>query len=336
MFDKILQNFLSMKKKLRIVLFIVVGILVLVTGLLSYVKVAFPNVGPAPEIKITSTPALIERGRYLANSVSACMDCHSTRDWSKFAGPPDTTTWGKGGEIFDQKFGFPGAFYSKNITPAGIGTWTDGEVYRAITSGVSKDGSALFPVMPHPNYGKMATEDIYAIIAYLRTLKPINNTVPQSVPDFPMNFIINTIPVKPNPQAIPDTASKIAYGQYLLNAAACAECHTKQSKGQKVPGMDYAGGFEFPIATGVVRSSNITPDKETGIGYWSEEAFINRFKMYADSNYTPATVGPNEFNTIMPWSMYASMKREDLAAIYAYLQTVAPAPNMVVKFTPKK
>ncbi|WP_018342319.1 c-type cytochrome [Cytophaga aurantiaca] len=325
-----------MKKILRIVLYIFIGVLVLVTGLLTYVKTALPNVGPAPEIKIASTPALVERGRYLAHSVSACMDCHSTRDWSRFAGPPDTTTWGKGGEAFDQRFGFPGAFYSRNITPAGIGSWTDGEVYRAITSGVSKDGSALFPVMPHPNYGKMATEDIYAIIAYLRTLKPIDNKVAQSIPDFPMNFIINTIPAKATPQAIPDTASKIEYGKYLLNAAACAECHTKQEKGQKIAGMDFAGGFEFPIATGTVRSSNITPDKETGIGDWSETAFINRFKTYADSSYTPAKVSAGEFNTIMPWTMYATMKREDLAAIYAYLQTITPIKNNVVKFTTKK
>lgn len=324
-----------MKKVFRIALYVFGIIILLIAGLLTYVKTALPNVGPAPEIKITATPALIERGHYLANSVAVCMDCHSTRDWSKFAGPADPATWGKGGETFDQTFGFPGAFYSRNITPAGIGSWTDGEVYRAITSGVSKDGSALFPVMPHPNYGKMATEDIYAIIAYLRTLKPIENKVPQSVPDFPMNFIINTIPAKANPQAIPDTADKVEYGKYLLNAAACSECHTKQEKGQKIPGMDYAGGFEFPIATGIVRSPNITSDKETGIGDWSETAFINRFKMYADSSYTPAKIGPGEFNTVMPWAMYATMKREDLAAIYAYLQTVTPIKNTVVKFTTK-
>jgi mono/diheme cytochrome c family protein len=325
-----------MKKISRIVLYIFIGVLVLVGGLLTYVKNALPDVGAAPEIKITATPALIERGEYLANSVAVCMDCHSTRDWSNFAGPADTTTWGRGGEIFDQQFGFPGAFYSKNITPAGIGSWTDGEVYRAITSGVSKDGSALFPVMPHPNYGKMATEDIYAIIAYLRTLKPIDNNVPQSVADFPMNFIINTIPAKASPQAIPDTANKVEYGKYLLNAAACSECHTKQEKGQKIPGMELAGGFEFPIATGTVRSSNITPDNETGIGDWSESAFINRFKMYGDSSYTPAKISAGEFNTVMPWIMYASMKREDLAAIYAYLKTVTPVKNNVVKFTTKK
>lgn len=324
-----------MKKALRITLYIFAGVIILIAGLLTFLKVALPNVGPAPEIKINSNLEIIGRGQYLANSVAVCMDCHSTRDWSYFAGPADPTTWGKGGEIFDQKFGFPGAFYSKNITPSGIGSWTDGEVYRAITSGVSKDGSALFPVMPHPNYGKMATEDVYAIIAYLRTLKPINNRVPESKPDFPMNFIINTIPAPAAPQAIPAKTDKVEYGKYLLNAAACGECHIKQDKGQKIAGMEFAGGFEFPFATGVVRSSNISSDKETGIGDWSEEAFVNRFKSYADTSYKPHQIEEGGFNTTMPWLMYAHMTREDLSAIYAYLQTTVPVKNNVVTFTKK-
>jgi hypothetical protein len=61
---------------------------------------------------------------------------------------------------------------------------------------VSKDGSALFPVMPHAAYGRMDKEDVLSIIAYLRTLPAIAHEVPASVPDFPMNIIINTIPKK--------------------------------------------------------------------------------------------------------------------------------------------
>ena len=209
-------------------------------------------------------------------------------------------------------------------------------MYRAITSGVSKDGSALFPVMPHPNYGKMATEDIYAIIAYLRTLPPIENSVPASRSDFPMNFIINTIPSKAEPGKLPDPSNTIEYGKYLLNAAACGECHTKKENGKAVLGMEFAGGFEFPMAGGVVQSSNITPDTETGIGDWSKAAFVNRFKMYADTNYTPPHVGRSDFNTVMPWIMYASMQQDDLAAIYDYLQTIQPVKNNVVRFLPNK
>jgi hypothetical protein len=82
----------------------------------------------------------------------------------------------------------------------------------------------------------------------------------------------------------------------------------------------------------VLRSANITPH-ETGIGSWTEEMFLIRFKMYADSAYVLPSVTPGEFNTIMPWTMYGQMKREDLVAIYAYLRTVKPIENKVEKYT---
>jgi hypothetical protein len=66
--------------------------------------------------------------------------------------------------------------------------------------------------MPHPNYGKLDREDLYSIIAYIRTLKPIENEVSPSVPDFPMNFILNTIPQKATYSQRPDTSNVLAYG----------------------------------------------------------------------------------------------------------------------------
>lgn len=325
-----------MKQNLKkgIKYFVLIAILAIV-GLLSYVSFALPDVGDPENITIEITPERIERGKYLAHSVNACMDCHSKRDWTKAAGPIIEGTLGQGGEEFNQEFGFPGKFYSKNITPYALKDWTDGEIFRAITSGVSKDGKALFPLMPHPNYGKSDREDIYSIIAYIRTLKPIENVVPESVPDFPMNFIINTIPQKPQFVKIPDQSNKVAYGAYILNAADCFACHTKQEKGTPLPGMELAGGFEFKMpGGGVVRSANITPDTETGIANWTEEMFVNRFKSYTDSTYKPADIKPGEFNTVMPWTMYGNMKTEDLKAIYAYLRTVKPVKNKVEKFSP--
>ncbi len=119
-----------------------------------------PNVDDAPELHVAITPERVQRGEYLANHVVGCMDCHSTRDWTRFTGPPLTWTNGKGGELFDEKLGSPGTFYSKNITPASLKNWTDGEIFRAITTGVDNLGNALFPVMAYANYGKMDKEDI--------------------------------------------------------------------------------------------------------------------------------------------------------------------------------
>jgi mono/diheme cytochrome c family protein len=324
-----------MKKIFRFLLILLILLVVSIGSLLSYIKFALPDVGDAPELKIEATPERLARGEYLATSVSGCVECHAQRDLSKFAGPVDPATLGQGGELFGSKLGFPGEYYSKNITPAGIGNWTDGELYRAITSGVSKDGTALFPIMPYPHYAKMDQEDVYSIIAYIRTLKPIEYTPPASSSAFPMNFIINTIPQGASHQPIPPKEELVKYGEYMTNAALCMDCHTQQEKGEYKMNMYMAGGFSFPMPGGaVVRSANITPDKKTGIGNWTEETFIQRFRIYSDSAYVPAPVNPGEYNTMMPWGYFAKMKDEDLKAIFAYLQSIPPIENQVVKFDP--
>lgn len=307
-----------------------------IIALISYIKMALPNVGePDQTMKIQSTNASIERGKYLANNVAVCMDCHSTRDWSKYSAPIVEGTLGKGGEAFTKEFGFPGNYYSKNITPFNLKDWSDGEIYRCITTGVTKNGKALFPVMPYPSYGKMADSDIKAIISYIRTLKPIESTTQESNSNFPMNIIINTIPSKANPSDIPNKKDSINYGAYLVNVANCAECHTKAIQGKKLEGMDFAGGFEFNLPFGTIRSANISPDNQTGIGKMKKEDFIKKFKSFDLKNYIPAKVRKEQFNTVMPWTMYSGMNEEDLGAIYEYLRTVKPVNNKIEVFTPK-
>ena len=324
-----------MKTIKKILLIAVIVIVAGVAGVLSYVKFALPNVGPAKNIKIAITPARIERGKYLVTSVCACIDCHSARNWHQYPAPIMANTYGEGGEKFGHDEGFPGNFYAKNITPFNLKNWTDGEIFRAITTGVTKDGKALFPVMPYLNYGRLDKEDIYSIIAYIRTLPAIDHKTLASKADFPMNFIMNLIPQKAHFSSIPSKSDTVSYGKYLLTAASCNDCHTMQKNGQPVAGMTLAGGFKFPLITGgTVVSANITPDKETGIGKWSEEAFVKRFKLYADSNFKPSAVKNGAFNTVMPWTVYGRMKVSDLKAIYAYLRTVKPIKHEVVHFIP--
>ncbi len=138
-----------------------------------------------------------------------------------------------------------GAFYSNNITPEGISRYTDDELLRAITSGVAKEGKPIFPIMPHPNYGKTDLEDMKSIIAYIRTLAPIKNDVPESKADFPMNFILDTIPQKPAFVQKSDTTDALAYGWFLFRLGYDIR-HTKPSlPDMKLPGMDFAVGFSF-------------------------------------------------------------------------------------------
>lgn len=324
-----------MKKLLKVVGILLLIVLVGVAAIAAYVKLALPDVGPPPDIKVVSTPETIKRGEYLANTVMVCMDCHSTRDWTRFSGPLLPNTLGKGGEIFDKRVGFPGTYYSANITPAGIKDWTDGELFRAITTGVRKNGKPIFPVMPHHNYGKLDENDIKAVIAYIRTLAPIENKVPDSESDFPMNFIINTIPSKASLTARPPQSDTLAYGKYMATAASCGECHTPFSSGKLEMDKFMAGGRVFEMPGGTLISANLTMDPETGIGNWTREAFLGRFRVYRDSAAANQQVsGPTDFNTIMPWTMYANMTDEDLSAIYTYIKSLPAIKNKVVKFTP--
>lgn len=321
-----------MKKILKLLAVALAALIVVVVLLLTYVTKFLPNI-PVEEVKIEYTPERIERGRYLAHNVSQCMECHSERDWSRFSGPLVEGSEGKGGEAFDRKIGFPGNYYAPNLTPFHLKDWSDGELFRAITAGVSKDGRPLFPIMPYPNFGKMDREDIYSIIAYIRSLPSVENTPPAPESDFPMSVIIHLIPRKAEFTQRPAPTDKINYGKYLTNAASCVECHTQAKQGQLVAGMEFGGGRFFPLTEDTtVVSSNISPDKETGIGKWTEEAFIQRFKAFDKTvNNTNDAVKPGDFNTIMPWSKYAGMTDEDLAAVYAYLKTVKPINNKIEK-----
>ncbi len=327
-----------MKKKIikiAVIIFLTLVLFIVCVGL--YIKLMLPNVGDAPDLKVALTPERIERGRYLAHHVAGCIDCHSTRDWNTLYGPIVEGTEGEAGEVFSEEMGFPGNYYSSNITPAGLENWTDGEIFRAITTGVSKNGKALFSIMPYPAFGKVDEEDIKAIIAYLRTLPRIENKVPESTSNFPVNFIINTMPQKATFKKMPDKSDVVNYGKYLITMADCITCHTKKTdKGELIAGMEYAGGFEFSMPGGIVRSINITPDMETGIGKWEKEFFINRFKLYADSSYEDKAVYKGTFNSVMPWTTMAGMTEEDLGAIYTYLRTVTPVKNSVEKFSVKQ
>lgn len=324
-----------MKKLFKISGWIIGSFLLLLLFGYAYLNLAFPSVSPAEELEIDYSAERIQRGAYLANHVTVCMDCHSVRDFSKFSGPPTSGTLGKGGDRFDQSMGFPGVFYAKNITPFGLSDYSDGELYRLITTGVTNDGRAMFPVMPYLYYGKMDPEDIYDIIAYIRSLPVIESEVPESKADFPVNLILKTIPSDPQPEKRPSPSDQVAYGKYLTNASGCIECHTQaNSQGMIMEEVAFAGGRAFPFPDGSkVTSSNITPDPETGIGTWDEQAFLARFKAYSEDHYQAQPVKPGEFNSIMPWTMYAGMEEQDLKAIFAYLKTLKPIKNEVVRFT---
>jgi Cytochrome c len=282
-----------------------------------------------------SVKKVVARGEYLANHVAGCMDCHSKRDLTKFSGPVIEGTEGGGGFAFTEKFGLPGLIYGRNITPdpeTGIGNWSDEDILKAMTLGISKNGDTLFPLMPYSSYNRMGKADLLSIIAYLRTLKPIvNKVLPRQlmVPIaavYPGKFLQPSVDGNP----IPAETDKVKYGEYLINFADCGTCHSPLTPHGPDMTRRYAGGYIFDLGTNKVVSANITPDSATGIGSWTEERFLTKFTQYRDkASYDHA--GGNQ-NTIMPLSILAGMKDDDLKAIYAYLRTLKPITNMVEKF----
>lgn len=326
-----------MKKFFKILgLFLMLIVLVAIGGLV-YLNASFPKVDPPKKIKVEITPERLTRGKYLAHNLAGCIDCHSQRDWSKYSGPVIEGTEGQGGMPFDKYFAnIPGVIYAKNITPAGIGDYTDGELLRVITTGVTRNGVALFPLMSYMHFREMSQEDLYSIIAYIRSLKPIENVVPERNLEIPMNLIVKTIPINApenNPPA-PQKTDVLAYGKYLVNAAACMDCHSKLIKGKIEPGMEFAGGFKFCLPDGrCVTSANLTPDNETGIGLLTKEAFLDKFRFYRQENSKNIPVTAEGNITVMPWTQFQSLPDEDLAAMYDYLRTLKPVKNKIEKFS---
>lgn len=278
-----------------------------------------------------SAKQVLERGEYIATKVAVCIDCHSKRDTSLYSMPVIAGTEGGGaGFAFTKTEAVPGEVWAPNITPYALKEWTDDEIIKTITTGVNKKGDTLFPIMPYHSYSKLAPEDLRAVVAYLRTLKPIEATVP------PRKFFIPAAMFGPLPAGNtaenkkPDQADKVKYGQYLVTMAACAECHTPMGPQGPDYSKVFSGGFVFDNPVLKVAVANITPDSATGIGSWSEETFVNKFK--ANASDQMVNTKPGRKNTFMPWYMYGKMKEDDLKAIYAYLRTVKPISNKVEKY----
>ena len=308
--------------------------LVAIAGFFIWFFSTYPAVPPAEDVRVQATPERLARGEYLVENVVGCVVCHADRDWTKFSAPVIAGTKGKGG----QRFGFgaePFVLHAKNITPGGVGEWTDGELLRAITAGVSRDGTPLFPLMPYPRYGRMSREDVEAIIVYLRTLPAVPaQTLPDRSLSFPLPLVVRTMPSPASHQPRPDASDRVAYGRYLTNAAVCSDCHTPMDdQGAPLPGRDFSGGTPFmPNGVGLVQSANITPDAGTGIGTWTEEQFLDKFRAFRNQPARTLEGAERLQNTEMPWTYYAGMHDDDLRAIYAYLRSLPPVVNRVEKF----
>ena len=259
------------------------------------------------------TPA--ERGRYLAETIAGCGNCHTPR------GPGGMFAAGKelaGGFVFDEK---PFRAVAANITPdkeTGIGAWTDAQLAKAIREGIRPDGSPIGPPMPFELYRRLSDGDLMAMVAYLRTVTPVKNKVGKSVYRIPLPPDYG-----PPVASVPDVprADKVKYGEYLAGPVGhCIECHTPLDKGRRDWSRVGQGGQEFEGPWGISVARNITPHPEDGLGKWSD-AEIKRAIATGVSKNGAKLYPP------MGFSFYAKVKDEDLDAIVAYLRALKPLPR---------
>jgi len=251
----------------------------------------------------------LERGAYLVKTIGACGNCHTPKG---ARGVPIADKEMAGGFKFDEK---PFTAYASNITPdaeSGIGKWTDQQIIDAIRKGKRPDGSTIGPPMPIELYRDIAEDDVKAIVAYLRSLKPVKNKVPKSVYRIPL-------PPSYGPVTTAKTVSrgdKVAYGAYLAGPIGhCTECHsTPDARGV----ADFknglgGGGREFRGPWGVVVASNITPNN---LGTWTDEEIKKSI-----------TTGQRKAGPIkgpMAIGFYKDISPSDLDAMVAYLRTMPP------------
>jgi mono/diheme cytochrome c family protein len=276
--------------------------------------------GTAATDAVTKSPGSIERGRVLAYSI--CAGCHYNRQVNKFIG-----------NRIEDVPGIVGQVYSANLTHSktnGIPSkYTDAQIKYLLKTGISYNGRFI-PYMLRPN---MSEADLDAIVSFLRSDDPALAAADTTVGLTHYNLIGKTymgMSAKPLTYLTgiktPGENEQVALGGYLVDNLGCFHCHSKsltslnylypaQSKGFM------AGGAALKGANGAtVTASNITPDKQTGIGAFTREQFLKALK----DSQSP------QRKLVAPMPKFKMLSDGEIDAIYAYIQTI-PAIDHKVK-----
>ena len=253
---------------------------------------------------------LVKRGDYLVNGILTCGNCHSPKG-------PTGDIPGKlfsGGLSWDEP---PFKVTAPNITQdkeTGIGKWTDAQIKTLLRTGILPNGVHIAMIMPTGFYHIMTDRDLNAVVAYLRTIKPISNKVADPV--YKMPQVEHVLPGAEKPFTEAMLSDKVKKGFYLATIAHCMECHTPMEKGMRQWDTRLgAGGFDFPGPWGVSTSRNITSSKTKGIGAWTDAQIKTAIT-------TGVSKDGSHLKPPMGFHYYSTLAAGDLDAIVAYLRTV--------------
>ncbi|MFN8574879.1 MAG: c-type cytochrome [Gemmatimonadaceae bacterium] len=253
----------------------------------------------APTIPADS--ASIARGRYLVRAVAKCVDCHGENMAGKLfidAGPL--------GKVWSANLSGGHGSVRDSLTPE---QWS-----TAVRHGVGRPGRPLM-VMPATSFNAMSDEDLGAIVAYLRTVPPVD-FVPERSFLRPLGWVLYTtgkLPTLTEADLISHTERRapapppsvtVEYGRYLATIGGCNGCHGPTFSGGPIPGMP-------PDAK---PAANLTP---AGIGHYTEADF---FRALREGKRPSGTA----IDSLMPWRYTREMTDDDIRAVYAFLKTLPP------------
>ena len=253
---------------------------------------------------------IVKRGEYLARAAD-CMVCHTAPGDAEYAG----------GLAFPLPFG---TLYSTNITAdksTGIGNYSDQEFLDAVQRGIRKDGARLYPAMPYTSYTFMTDADVLAIKAYLFSLPAVARQNERNTLQFPFDqrwsMIFWSWAFNPNTRFAPNTEKSPEWnrGAYVAEALAhCGDCHTPRNPAFA---LDNRRKFAGAVAAGW-RAYDITSDKGTGIGSWSDEEI---FSYLANGHAMGRGTASGPMGEAVDHS-FSQMDPADIRALVAYLRSI--------------
>lgn len=314
-----------MKKLFRFAAYLLGTALLLLSGLALWIQLAgWPRFTPSEiPIAVSSDSASIASGRKIVET--ECVHCHLGDD-------------GKlSGRLFTAPGNPFGTIWSRNITrhpEKGIGSYTDGQLAYLLRTGIKRNGHWAGPYMTNP---LLSDADLGAVIAYLRSEAPLVQASESDPPPPKYSFLLKAL-VKLGaftpefddikPVATPPASDQLAYGRYLATARySCFRCHSASFETnddfapERSKGFFGGGNLIEDSEFNTTPSANLTMSREHGLGQWNSVQFAAAVRTGARPD--GAILSP-----AMP--RFGLIDQEEIAAIWAYLQTVPVIENKVV------
>lgn len=269
--------------------------LIAIYGASSY-RLHKKHIVNVPPLAVSVDASLIERGRHIVET-RACADCHG-KDFG-------------GAKVIDDPLA--GVFNAPNLTRGEGGVpadFTDVDFVRAIRHGLARDGRPLV-LMPSAEYTAMSDEDTAGVVAYLKSLPPVNRARGKVAPGPLIRALLLAGQVKLAAEEIDHASSRVVsvvpgitpeYGKYL--AAGCTGCHGGNFSGGKIAGAPP----DWPSA------ANLTPHASSRVSSWNEDQFIAALR-------TRKRPDGSELNPVMP-AAFAAMNDVEVKALWSYIKTL--------------